>query len=80
MGFPQSVNSNVSGVRNSFYRITDRFIRWIVPDLEVGVVERLLAADSFSGVETQHLREKVYREGVGMREERREWHSRLDGE
>ena len=33
------------------YGVTDRFVGGVVPNLEVRVVQCLLAADAFSGIE-----------------------------
>jgi len=51
------------------FGIANRLVRGVVPDLKVRVRQRLLAADAFRGVETQHLREKVDCQGVGVREQ-----------
>ena len=50
----------------------------VVPDLEVRVLERLLAGDALRGVEVEELAEQIDREGICAREERLEGHTRLN--
>jgi len=58
----------------------DRFVRGVVPDLEVGVVQGLFTSDPFRRIEVEHPGQEVYRERVGMGDEGRERNTGLDGE
>lgn len=60
------------------HSFTRRLIRGVVPNLKVGVSQRLFAADSLGGVKAQHLREQIDRKGVGVREKCGEWNPRLN--
>jgi hypothetical protein len=51
-----------------------------VPNLQVGVIQCLLAADAFSRVEAKHLRKEIDSKRVCMREQSGERNARLDGE
>ena len=51
-----------------------------MPRLEIRVRKRLLAIDSFGGIETEHLGEKVHGKRVCGGEQSRERDARLDGQ
>ena len=59
---------------------TDRLVGRVVPHLEIGMVQRLFAADAFGRVEAEHLGEEVDGERVCVWEKRGEGDSGLDGE
>jgi len=50
--------------QKEMYHFTKRFVGRIVPYLQVGVVQRLLAADPLGRVKAQHLGEEVDSERV----------------
>lgn len=51
-----------------------------MPDLQVRMVQSLLAADALGRVEAEHLGEKINGKRVGMREESREGDTGLNWE
>ena len=61
------------------YRCTNRFVGRIVPYVQVGMVQRLLAADPLGGVKTQHLGQEVDSEWVSMGVQGCEGYSGFDG-
>lgn len=60
-------------------RGADGLVRWIMPNRKVRVFKRLLASNSFGGIEVQHLREQVDGLRVSLREELLERNSGPDG-
>lgn len=60
------------------YGFAGRLVCRVVPHLEVGVRQRLLAADPLGGVEAKHLGEQIDCKGVRVREKSRERNPRLD--
>jgi len=50
-----------------------------MPDLEIRVVQRSLAADALGRIEAKHLLQEINGKRVGVRVECRERHARLDG-
>jgi hypothetical protein len=59
------------------YRVTNGFVGGIMPNLQVGVVQCLLAADTLSRVEAKHLRKEINSKMVRMREQSEERNVRL---
>ena len=57
----------------------NRFVRRVVPDLEVWVVQGLFASNSFRRIEVEHPRQEIDRERVGMGNKGGERNPRLDG-
>ena len=45
---------------------TNRLISRVVPNLEIGVIQGLLASNTLRRVEIEHSGQEVYREGIGM--------------
>lgn len=62
------------------YGIAVGFVIGVMPNSEVGVVERFFAADTPGGIEAEHTREEVDGQWVGLREERRERDARANGQ
>jgi hypothetical protein len=58
----------------------NRFIRRVVPDLKVGMVQGLLTSNSLRGIEVEHPGQEIDRERVGMGDKGGERDSRFDGE
>jgi len=59
---------------------TDWFIRRVVPDLEIGVIQGLFASNSLCGIKVKHPGQEIDRERVGMRNEGREGNPGLNRE
>ena len=57
----------------------NRFVRRVVPDLEVWVVQGFFASNSFRRIEVEHPRQEIDRERVGMGNKGGERNPRLDG-
>lgn len=57
-----------------------RFVRGVVPDVQVGVLEGLLDRDTRRRIECQHAVQQVQRIGVGLREQLLEGHLRHEGQ
>jgi hypothetical protein len=72
-----SVNQN-RWVGDKTHGGAHRLVGRVVPDLEVRVVQRLLAGNAFRGIKVEQLREEVDCERVCAREERRERHTGFD--
>jgi hypothetical protein len=80
----EELESNI-GLRDALkmrntYDLTRRLISWVMPHRQVGVCQRLLAADPLRRVEAQHLAQEVERHRVCVRVERLERDPGLDGE
>lgn len=67
-------------VGRAAHRVASGLVGGIVPNLEVRVVKRLLAAHALRGIEAQHLRKQVNRERVRLGEERRKGHTGFNRE
>lgn len=61
------------------YGVANGLVCWIMPNGEVRVVERLLAADTPGRIEAKHARQQINGKRVGLGEQRREGDTGSDG-